>query len=39
MAQSGICDAICNVQEDELQEIEDLVTDLTRQLRVAIGVR
>lgn len=39
MAQSGICDAICNVREDELQEIEDLVTDLTRQLRVAIGVR
>jgi hypothetical protein len=39
MAASGICDAICNVREDELQEIEDLVTDLTRQLRVAIGVR
>ena len=39
MAQSGICDAICNVREDELQEIEGLVSDLTRQLRVAIGVR
>lgn len=39
MAESGICDAICNVREDELQEIEDLVQDLTRQLRVAIGVR
>lgn len=39
MAASGICDAICNVREDELQEIEDLVADLTRQLRVAVGVR
>lgn len=39
MTQSGICDAICNVREDELQEIEDLVKDLTRQLRVAVGVR
>lgn len=39
MSESGICDAICDVTEDELQEIEDLVAELTRQLRVAIAVR